>query len=109
MKLTVIEKLLERGSRRHGTGSAKSRWAGIWRRGRISGRDAETEFASFADSDNDGMAVGRHFNGIVVFIYIFMALFVFATICAITVHTRHSKEHRNPAPMKSVAPTTEPQ
>jgi len=108
-KLTVIEKQLERGSRRHGTGSAKFRWAGIWRRGRISRGDVETEFASFADSDDDGMVVGRHFDGIVIFIWIFMALFALAAIGAIAIYTRHSKEHRNPVSHESVAPTTQSQ
>ena len=83
MKLTSIEKQLE--------------------------RDVKTEFASFEDSDNDGMVVGRHFNGIIVFIYIFMALSVLAAIYAISVHTRHSKEHRHPVSQESVAPTGQPQ
>jgi len=83
MKLTSIEKQLE--------------------------RDVKTEFASFEDSDNDGMVVGRHFNGIIVFIYIFMALSVLAAIYAISVHTRQSKEHRHPVSQESVAPTGQPQ
>jgi hypothetical protein len=83
MKLTAIEKQLE--------------------------RDVKTEFASFADSDNDGMVSGRHFDGIAIFIYTVMALFVLAAICAIIVHMRHSKEQRNPVSLKSVAPTIQSQ
>jgi hypothetical protein len=55
------------------------------------------------------MVSGRHFDGIAIFIYTVMALFVLAAICAIIVHMRHSKEQRNPVSLKSVAPTIQSQ
>ena len=50
---------------------------------------AEQEFEYVADPSQCGVIVRRHFNGIMIAIYVFIALFMLAAITSIYIYSHH--------------------
>ena len=70
--------------------------------------DAKAQFDYVANPDNCGKIVRKDFNGIVFFLYGFMALFIALTIGGIYFYTRHQQTHQDPVVHESLKPSTQP-
>ena len=70
---------------------------------------AKAEFDYIAEPNNCGVVVRSHFNGIVIAGYVLIFLFLAGSIFAIYTYTKHQRQHQNPRPTESAAPSTQPQ